>query len=186
MDHCVRCIDFNEEFKIVITSDQTPVVIVCARNLNYRFYLHFAIFFIRDNVTREPGDTSLSERQRKCVCSKWMVRTFSKRYLGTIFLFIMSADFSVLIRARLLGNKVIDLRKVGTLAVRNAKREKSPLLPIVPTYVWSCVKNNLSSPPEKHLIVSDFLVKRTWRSCHGTGLAGNLRNDHWSMPQLAS
>lgn len=67
---------------------------------------------------------------------------------------------SVLIRAQLLGNKVVDLRNWEPLSwLATVTKEKVTITTIVPTQLYDLVKHNLSSPPDlKYLIVGgDFL-----------------------------
>lgn len=155
-------VDFNQEFKIVthpsLNEARERLRIELA---DLDFTSHFAIFSSGTSSQKLKGYI-LSEKAMEGnarAVNDWFSLT-SEDVWGLSLPVYHVGGLSVLIRARLLGNRVIDLRKWEPLSWhKSLSQENVTITTIVPTQLYDLVKNNLPSPEKlKKLIVGgDFL-----------------------------
>lgn len=155
-------VNFEEEFKILTHPSQAHLAKRLREELAaVDFTKHFAIFS-SGTTSREMKGYILSEKALEAnaqAVNSWFGLT-SQDVWGLSLPVYHVGGLSVLIRARLLGNKIIDLRGWNPKSwFDTITREKVTISTIVPTQLYDLVSNNLNSPPGlRSLIVGgDFL-----------------------------
>jgi O-succinylbenzoic acid--CoA ligase len=155
-------VNFSEEFKIL-----THPTLAEARDrlrdelADLDFTSHFAIFS-SGTSSRELKGYILSEKAMTAnanAVNEWFSLT-AQDVWGLSLPVYHVGGLSVLMRARLLGNQIVDLRKWQPEQwLKTMTDEKVTITTIVPTQLYDLVKKNFSCPPTlRHLIVGgDFL-----------------------------
>jgi O-succinylbenzoic acid--CoA ligase len=163
MEVFVYDVDFIEEFKIITHPSLTEARDRLRNELAHLdFTSHFAIFSSGTSSQKLKGYI-LSEKAMEAnanAVNEWFSLT-SQDVWGLSLPVYHVGGLSVLIRAKLLGNKIVDLRKWDPLSWHQTLiKENVTITTIVPTQLYDVVKNKITSPETlKHLIVGgDFLA----------------------------
>lgn len=162
MENSVFGVNFDEEFKIITHPDQAIQRERLRSELaDLDFTKHFAIFSSGTSSQELKGyilsETAIEANAR--AVNVWFGLT-SQDVWGLSLPVYHIGGLSVLVRARLLGNKVVDLRKWDPARwFQTIQDEKVTITTIVPTQLFDIVKNNFHSPSSlRYLIVGgDFL-----------------------------
>jgi O-succinylbenzoic acid--CoA ligase len=162
MESPVFDVNFREEFKIITHPDLASQRERLRNELSgQNFNSHFAIFS-SGTSSKELKGYILSEQAMNAnakAVNQWFDLS-SEDVWGLSLPVYHVGGLSVLVRARLLGNKVIDLRKwEPTRWYRTLSEKKITITTIVPTQLYDLVKENLKAPSAlRYLIVGgDFL-----------------------------
>ncbi len=162
MEDTVYDVDFIEEFKIITHPSLSEARDRLRQELaNLDFTSHYAIFSSGTSTQQLKGYI-LSEKAMETnarAVNEWFSLT-SQDVWGLSLPVYHVGGLSVLVRAKLLGNKVVDLRKWEPLSWHQTlTREDVTITTIVPTQLFDLVKNKLTCPEKlKHIIVGgDFL-----------------------------
>ncbi len=162
MERSVYDVNFGEEFKIITHPELKEARERLREELaDLDFTAHYAIFS-SGTTSRELKGYILSEKAMEAnarAVNEWFALTRGDVW-GLSLPVYHVGGLSVLVRARLLGNKVIDLRKWEPLRWhKTLTDEKITITTVVPTQLYDLVKNNLSAPVNiRYLIVGgDFL-----------------------------
>lgn len=155
-------VNFDEEFKIITHPDLREARERLRLELTHLdFTSHYAIFS-SGTSSRELKGYILSEKAMEAnarAVNEWFSLS-SDDVWGLSLPVYHVGGLSVLVRAKLLGNKIIDLRKWDPLRwYKTLTDEKVSITTVVPTQLYDLVKNNLNSPEKlRYLIVGgDFL-----------------------------
>lgn len=162
MEGSVFGVDFDQEFKIITHPDLKLIGDRLRTELaDLDFTRHFAIFS-SGTTSRELKGYILSDKAMATnarAVNEWFGLS-SDDVWGLSLPIYHVGGLSVLMRAKLLGNKVIDLRGWNPQNwIKNIQTEKISITTIVPAQLYDLVKNGFNSPPTlRHLIVGgDFL-----------------------------
>lgn len=174
MERAVFDVNFEEEFKIITHPDLKEARERLRSELaDLDFTSHFAIFS-SGTSSRELKGYILSEKAMEAnarAVNEWFSLT-SDDVWGLSLPVYHVGGLSVLVRAKLLGNKVVDLRKWDPLRWhKTLTEEKVSITTIVPTQLYDLVKNNLNAPTTlRHLIVGgDFLAEELEKRARSLG-----------------
>jgi O-succinylbenzoic acid--CoA ligase len=162
MDTFVFDVKFNEELKIMTHPSLKEAQERLRDELvGSNFTSHFAIFS-SGTSSRELKGYILSEKAMEAnarAVNEWFALTRDDVW-GLSLPVYHVGGLSVLIRARLLGNQIVDLRKWRPETWHKTMTdEKVTITTIVPAQLFDLVQRNLTSPPTlRYLIVGgDFL-----------------------------
>lgn len=164
MERSVFDVNFDEPLKIITHPDLDEARERLRNELeSFGFTSHFAIFS-SGTSSRELKGYILSDKAmaaNAAAVNEWFSLT-SQDVWGLSLPVYHVGGLSVLMRAKLLGNKVIDLRKWEPLRwQKTLADEKVSITTIVPTQLYDLVKNDLKAPPSlRYLVVGgDFLAE---------------------------
>lgn len=164
MERSVFDVNFDEPLKIITHPDLREARERLREELEgLGFTSHFAIFS-SGTSSRELKGYILSEKAmtaNAAAVNEWFSLT-SQDVWGLSLPVYHVGGLSVLVRAKLLGNKVIDLRKWNPIGWQKTLRDENvTITTIVPTQLYDLVKNNLKAPRSlRYLIVGgDFLAE---------------------------
>lgn len=162
MERSVYDVNFDEEFKIITHPDLKEARERLRDELaDLDFTCHFAIFS-SGTSSRELKGYILSEKAMEAnarAVNDWFSLT-SADVWGLSLPVYHVGGLSVLMRARLLGNRIVDLRKWEPQRwYTTLTQEKVTITTIVPTQLYDLVKANLRAPEYLRYIIvgGDFL-----------------------------
>ncbi len=162
MELPVYGVDFNEEFKIIThPSLEEARERLRSELADLDFTSHFAIFSSGTSSQKLKGYI-LSEKAMEAnarAVNEWFSLT-KEDVWGLSLPVYHVGGLSVLMRAKLLENKVIDLRKWDPVSWHHSVgKENVTITTIVPTQLYDLVKNGLHSPGslKKIIVGGDFL-----------------------------
>ena len=155
-------VDFNEEFKIITHPSLGFAKVRLRTELSeLDFKSHFAIFSSGTN-SKELKGYILSEKAVEAnarAVNAWFALT-SKDVWGLSLPVYHVGGLSVLVRARLLGNRIVDLRKWRPEQwYKTMSDERVTMTTIVPTQLFDLVQKNLTAPAALRCLIvgGDFL-----------------------------
>lgn len=162
MEVTVFDVNFDEEFKIITHPSLSAEGERLRRELeNIDFTSHFAIFSSGTSSRELKGyvlyDKAMEANAR--AVNEWFSLT-SHDVWGLSLPVYHVGGLSVLVRARLLGNKIIDLRKWDPVRWHQTLTdEKVTITTIVPTQLYDLVRMNLAAPSNLNQLIvgGDFL-----------------------------
>lgn len=167
-------VNFADEFKIITAPALSASGELLREKLaDLDFTSHYAIFS-SGTTSRELKGYILSEKSMEAnahAVNEWFGLT-PEDVWGLSLPVYHVGGLSVLVRARLLGNRVVDLRGWDPLKWhRNITDESVTITTIVPTQLYDLVSLNLTSPAQlKKLIVGgDFLATELEASARALG-----------------
>ncbi len=155
-------VNFADEFKIITHPSLAEATLRLRNELAaLDFTAHFAIFS-SGTTSSELKGYILSEKAMEanaCAVNEWFSLT-SQDVWGLSLPIYHVGGLSVLVRARLLGNRVVDLRKwQPDHWLKSVTDEKVSITTIVPTQLFDLVEKKLKSPPWLRFLIvgGDFL-----------------------------
>ncbi|MFL5785622.1 MAG: AMP-binding protein [Bacteriovoracaceae bacterium] len=167
-------VNFDEEFKIITKSDLAPAGNRLRKELaNLDFIAHYAIFS-SGTSSRDLKGYVLSEKAMEAnanAVNDWFGLTQYDVW-GLSLPVYHVGGLSVLLRARILENRVVDLRKWGPQRwYKTLTDENVTITTIVPTQLYDLVKENLTAPSKLRYIIvgGDFLPAELERRAFDLG-----------------